>query len=553
MKEFVGFKHDILSLEKTFEKISNGIDINSKVNYKQMLVDIFKRNYKINQKQFAKFVIYVSLLITPLEEIVSYVYPPANIFVKLILSPLDEVFLIDRIIKIISLEIDSYEKYVEKNKYSETTLNEVEEISVKAEDLLNAIKEFSPLTKKESAQNYELVSNKMQRVREVSEYISYSTDTYKEVILNYLINNQRDKEYIKVNYKKLSSQCIFSSYFNEEDARRVIQNEMEMYIDSHPSKLDTYHLKSDVHMTGSYLKLNYPSQHKINIINKCCIVNVEITNDLLADTFLLIDTIEDIIINENISNIIILMGSLLIEIDKVDNYNVQIISSEISDVILIDQLEKEIKAKLSKYNKKLAMPSVIDTSNVFTEKNIELSVTTAIERLSLFENIENVTITHNELKHIIPFYNAQNKNEFIMELINQVNESSYTAKDVNLRLDNKVNLDNYLSNVKRQVAFETIMISDTIEGKFDFSHICEIMNKLYALQLTVSGASFLNLIAVINCGQGVFLEARIGKKISTKLIDSDAVLGTELEIKLEKIIKDELSNQAKAISVLLSK
>ncbi len=553
MKEVTRFKTNILSLDKTFEKISNGVDINSKVDYKQMLIDIFKRNYKINQKQFAKVLACIVLLTIPLEEVVSSAYPPAGIFVKLILTPIDEMILIAAIAKIISEEVDSYEKYVEKKKYSEVALDEIEEINIKAVDLLNAIKEYSPLAKKETTEKYELVSNKMQRVKEVSEYISYSTETYKEVILRYLIDNNAEEEYIKINYKKLSNQSLFSSYFNEEDARRVIQNEMEVYVESHPSKLDTYRLKANIHMPEDYLKVKYSNQHKITVINKCCIVNVEITNDLLVDTFLITNSLNQIIKEKNISNIIILMGSLLIEIDKVDNYNVQIISAEISDVLLVDELEKEIKAEVSKYNKKLPIPSVLDTNNVFTEKNTDLSVNAALERLSLFGGIENLTITHSELKYIIPFYNAQNKNELIMELIKQVDESSYTAKNINLQVDKKTNIDTYLSSVKRQVAFETIMISDTIEGSFDFSHICVVMNKLYALQVTVSGASFINLIIVINCGQGVFLEARIGKKISTKLIDSDAILGTELETKLEKIIKSELGNQAKSIAFLLNK
>lgn len=552
MKEFAGFKINTKTLERVFEKIVKEIELDSNVDIKQMLIDIFKMNYKINQKQFAKFICCIALLVVPIEELLEDLIPFGKTIFKLVTTPVDEVLLVGTIASIISNETTSYNKYVEKKKYESEHLAEEEKIEVKPEELLKTIKEFSPLSRPEVEEKYELVSNRMQRVKEVSEYICYSNEVYTESILNYLKNNGADEDYIKINYKKLCSQCIFTGFFIEEEARKVVQNEMSAYIETHPNKLDTYRLKSEVVTPESYLEMKYEKKCQANIINNCCIITVESTGDVLVDTILLINTVDQIIANDQVSNIIVLIGSLLIEIDKVDNFNVQIISSEISELKLVDHLEKELKVVMSKYAKKFSLPAVRDTKQVLNEKNIELSVAAGIERLSFFPNITDLTVSHNELKHIIPFYNSQNKTEYIMEIVKHIKDSSYTSKHVCLKLEKKVNIDSYLSEGNRQVAFETIMVSDTISGNFDFSHICNVMNKLYALQITVLGAMFINLVVVINCGQGVFLEARIGKNTTTKLIDSNAILGHELETKLEKIIKDELNSQAKAISFLLN-
>lgn len=524
------------------------------INIKQFLQDVIKLNYKIDKKNFMKISICIVLLIMPVEEIISLFVPRASILFKTFKTPLDEIVIVRYIISIITDEMKSYQKYIESKKYNPAIINDDDYLEINPAELWNTLKEYSPISKVENEMKYELVPNSMKRIKEVEEFIEYNDLLYRDQILKYLDRNGAREKYVRINYKKLKADSLFSECFIEAEARRVCQEQMEAYIvDYDGNKMDTYKLKENIVLVDMSDLEGDKFQYQKEYTNDCCIIEIKNWCNQLETILSCLKIIKQEINNETISNIVVILGDLLIEIDQFNNYQVQVICKNIRQLKYASRLEAELSRTLKTYSKIAIIPPSFNSDKLFESTPIDISIKSGIERLMLTLDKKEIEFSNSDIKHIVPFYDGNLKNQYIKALTKSLEGAVYQKSNFKVVLSGSVDLNTYLNTCQKDISFETILVTDTITGNFDFEHFIKILNKLYALQLTILGASFLKLHVIINCGDQVILENIIGKTITTKLIDSSGKFENNLEYKLESLINSEMRNQAKAISYLINK
>lgn len=539
-----------LNYEKIVDKIQENCVF--EIDIKQFLQDTIKGNYKIKKKQFGVLVVNVLILAIPIEELISDAFPQAKLIFRLIETPFDELYAITNIIKVIEEEVTSYNKYIQSKKYIKTDEEDIE-VEVEPELFFDVVKEATIAAMKSENLKHELVSNQMKRIYDTSEFIKYTDKTYVLAILNYLIANNNSNDFIKVNFKKIRLSSLFADYFSEDEARLVLQQEMNVYVESHDCKLDTYKLKNN-------LNVNELDQHLgINVIhniisdhNRCRIVNITSTNNKLLDIYNITKMIDEVAKDEAIDNAVFIIEDMLIEFDKVANYLVQTISTDITKNNYIDALEIELNKYVSNYKVKFKKPELYQPINIFDTKDIDLTMKSSIKRLQLILNNDKVKVSHNAIKHIIPFYESDLKDRYIIEFTQRLQDTSYTQRFIEIQLDSLLSTEDYLQSISKEVAFDHCLFIDKIIGEFDYKHLIKITEKLFVIQIISTKEPYLKLKVCVNCGEGIFLECKLGKEIDVKLIDSQAKLGSTRELQTERVIKNELKKQYASISYLLN-
>lgn len=531
---------------------------NVNIDIKQMILDIFAGNYKIEKKKQTKLLINFMLLIIPIEDIVGFIFPRLRSVYSILSTPLDEAIIIKNIVDICKEECKKYNKFTEADNYVKSEFSDIVDIDfikkIKLEDFFENLKQVISPRNINIQDSHDLITTNGFEILDPSCVFEFSDEDYKNIIIEYLKINGGEYHPVKIKYEEIKHNVIFKEYFDINKCQRIVQNNMTEEINTMGVEaLHTYNLSQKVIVDYSYLSMKTVSSEYIldnsNISyggNKIIITyDNDVSIKLIADLLYKINSICD----EKITKAYVWFNrDLIIEYDSDTKNTVQVISTTLANLQNSRVIEHELKNYFSV--PKLKLDTVLNRKVLVDgEGTIEPSVQVFSERISrtLSENIEEIEIKISDLCNFIPLYNKKYKNTYLQVL--EKNEMCLQVSDKVVVM--KVNpIVQAVVPGKISSFYETIFIKSECLGNFDIKHLLNITQYIWSIQTIYMEYPILNVTLFVSCGQNLFISININDKPTIKILDIEDTLGIEKINKLKDTFIREIQKNNKAFKIL---
>lgn len=544
-----------------FDKAINKINSEWKspeLNLKQFMLDTLAGNYKVDKKTKQNFVIYIGLLVIPIEDIIGAVAPRLKVIYSFISTPLDEAAIIGKIIMMINEELIKYTKFVNSKNYKQSEFSDIKAFDISLEAIFEQLKTVikpNPIINETSAG---IVTNDMHKIYEPQIYFQYTNEDYKYVIIEYLIANNGEAAPVKIDYKDISKNVIFKQGFDIASCERIVQNEMSHIIDKKGiEQLHTYRLSHPMYIEHNYL-LSKNKVRNESIIDSSNIKYIEnnviieyhqpITVELIAK---LINAVENLS-TEAIDNIsVIINNDIIIGFNLDSTIKVQAISKNIECLKLAQVIEQELRATFTQSKikvSKVSLPKL--TKQSLTKKKIndsditKLAIDAFCNRILSNQENQEIEIKISDLRYFIPFYDKNNLTNYL-HLLEASESCIRVSEKVIVMKSNKIK---YSINPE-SVSFETLFYKRDCFGNYDYKHLIEITQINYVIQSIYNECPALDVNMFITCGNSIYIGVHIGKKPQVKIIDMEMKLG-KTKHNIEKQLNDELKQNSRALDIL---
>lgn len=548
-------KLNVSAVDKVAKKIGNQFD-NQDFEIKQFILDTISGNYKLDRKTKQNFIIYIGLLVIPIEDIIGAVVPRLKPIYSFISTPLDEVAIISKLVMIIKDEYVKYNKFISRDSYVKTEFTDIKTIDININSYFELLKSVMNIefTKKETSTD--LVTNEMRKIYEPSTIFQYTDDDYKYLIIEYLIANNKGEKGVKIDYKEISRNVIFKTYFDIDQCQRVVQNEMSGIIDKNGiEELHTYRLSHPMQIERNYYTKSkvqtetIVENSNIQYLDNSTVIeyNEKLTVQLIAKLINLV-TVLNYNDKQNISAVI--NKDIIIEFGN--NSKVQVISRNIECLKLAIEIENELNYVLS--HSKLKKTKGVLTKKtkeslvkkkITDEQIIELSIIAFINRIISDEDGKEIEIKISDLRYFIPFYNKKNLTRYLHLL----EDSEHCVRVSDKVIVMKSKQVKFTLNPE-SISFETLFFNRDCIGNYDYKHLIEIAQTNFVIQSIYSECSDLDVNLFMSCGNKIYIGVHIGKQATVKLIDLEMNLGNEKGYNIEQLLTDELKYNSKALEIL---
>lgn len=544
--------------DKAISKISSEWN-KQDLNIKQFAIDTFSGNYKVDKKTKQNLIIYISLLVIPIEEIIGAIAPRLKTVYSFVSTPLDEAALIGKIIMIINAEYNKYIKFKASKNYEPAKFSDIQTLDINLDLVFEQLKTVIKMNPTKEQTSTKLITNNMHQIYEPDAIFKYTDEDYKHVIIEYLIANDGSNNPVKIDYKAISKNVIFKKGFDIPSCERVVQNQMKDIINKNGiEQLHTYRLTNPMYTAYNYLKSKtstntntFTENTHVEYIENSAIIkyNQEITVELIAK---IINTVGNVNLDEFESITVLINDDIIIGFTKNNPVKVQAISKNIECLKLAVEIEKEIssvvaytkikrtKVSLSKLNKQ--SPALKQVANY---DNLKLSVEAFTKRIISDPETQEIELNINDLRYFIPLYDKNNLTNYLHLL--EASEACPRISDkVIVMKTNKVESTLNPSSV----SFETLFYTRACYGNYDYYHLVEITQIIYVLQSLYSECDSLDINMLIDCGNKIYISVHIGTKSHIKLIDMGMKLRIEKQYSIVKQLNYELKKNIKALDIL---
>ncbi len=522
----------------------------------QFVLDILKKNYKIDKKSYKNFLIGIAYFVIPMEDIMKLIFGRFSLLFTLTMLPIDEYMMTKHIMNIINDELENYLKFIRKPDYKEATFEEVA-----LEQLVN-VKELtsSVLKAMKKLQNDEvviattdLVDVTMKRNKSIEEVILFQEKDYMNIVTEYIKN--ATVEFVTVDYKKLKNQVIFNEMFNIEICQEVVQNKMKDQLESSKDKMHTYRLKNLVSNNYSYLKngISKISENNDNTINVNDTVIFEVdANENFATAIASIIAKTNQSLNGRTKSVVARYNDLIVEVDIKNNFKTNIITSNVENTEIITTIEKEITSYYNKNKIKQATKQIADITQIsknqvaiVQEEDIDFKVESAVRKIQRINDAD-VTVSLKDFNKFISNSNVKNKEKYLIACQNVKDVKRIGKKDITI-VENEQVVNNILSDSAKEMTFDDVVITCNIPGCLDDRHLAEIQEKVFEAQIIAKESPNQNLSLLINGANNILINFDLTNTIPVKIIDITGQMAKDKLDQIKKVLSSDAYLQNKMI------
>ncbi len=514
----------------------------------QFLLDVICKNYKVPNTRYRNLILGMSYFAIPFEEIVKSFTGPFSFAFVIAKTPIDEYIASKIISNIINNELENYLEFIRQDKYEPSSTSEAFKVfKYTYSEVVQFVKD---VVTKEQELNKDVVTTdivdaSIKRSQTLSEAVVYTEADYRSVIEEYIQTCK--EEFVTIDYKKLKKKVIFNQFFDINVCQEIVQNKMSDILESSTSKMHTYKLKETRLLDRLYLKQNTDINVTSSLLVEKQMNNVIFYADnnssaLEAISRSICSTKQ--FLDENPDSITTVYQDYIIELDVKNDNNVTIISTNVEHSAILKDIEAEyanffkvqaIKAVSSKLKEVNAL-SLTSNNDIAISENIDRKVESAIHKVQKLTEDEKV-LSFKDFERFMSSSSKISRDEYLISCQKNANVKRVGTKDLTII---PVKRQNALKeNSKKQMTLDNVLMTTKISGSLNDQHLTLIQDKLFDAQLLAKDTPYQDVKVIINCGDGVLINADITKKMPIKIIDLKSKISRTTKDALQKILETD--------------